>query len=177
MPSHFFFPRRTIFAKRPEKNFFASTSTTYWRPKEIINNTQTNEMYEWKEVCKGKIISFKLFDCSPSLHLLIPTIHKYMTALVFYIQFCISTYRIFIFMIIVVMCGTKWMRELLRHLHNCATVIEWNEEERKSLQNLNFSPETFLSRGYCVCSCAIGEKEEQEACMFETRIRGITKVR
>lgn len=37
--------------------------------KKIINNTQTNEMYEWKEVCKSKIISFQLFDCSPSLHL------------------------------------------------------------------------------------------------------------
>lgn len=26
-------------------------------------------MYEWKEVCKSKIIIFQLFDCSPSLWL------------------------------------------------------------------------------------------------------------
>jgi hypothetical protein len=140
-------------------------------------------MYEWKEVCKGKIISFKLFDCSPSLHLLIPTIHKYMTALVFYIHFCISTYRSFIFMIIVVMCVL--LRESCaapEHLHNCATVIEWIEEERtKSLQNFNFPLKLFSrSREYrllCIYSCAIGEKEEKEVSMFETRIRGITKVR
>lgn len=36
--------------------------------KKIINNTQTNEMYEWKEVCKAKLL-FSNF--SIALHLFI----------------------------------------------------------------------------------------------------------
>lgn len=74
---------------RGEKNIFLSvffekmTNVVYFsvRRPNIINNTQTNEMYEWKEVCKGKkIISFQLFDCSPSLHV---TTHEHELLLLF----------------------------------------------------------------------------------------------
>lgn len=43
-----------------------TTTTTMSTIKKIINNTQTNEMYEWKEVCKAKLL-FSNF--SIALHL------------------------------------------------------------------------------------------------------------